>query len=129
MNAAMERQQLAALKLTEKRDGTIFALEGVSGVGILGVPSVETQLSHSGPAEKISATLTVRRVWFTNAPVSGSMQELTIHAASGLQVATAVLTGSVPSALIAAAPVRRYLVTGVNTDDPLAYEFTLMDRN
>jgi hypothetical protein len=129
MHPSLERPQLAALRTRERQDGTVFTFAGAAAIGILGVPSVEAQLTHSGPAERIAATLTVRRAWLAAPPVAGDMPELAVFDADGLAVAAAARAGAVPAALVAGTPARRYLVTSVNLDDPLAYEFTLLDRN
>lgn len=128
MNAAIKQQQLSALRQREKIDGTIFVYGDVAGVGILSVPSVDAALGLSGPSERTSAMLTVRRAWFKMPPAAREPTQLQIFEVSGLQLCTAVLTCSVPRSLVAGDPTRSYLATAINADDPLAYEFTLLDR-
>ncbi len=126
MNSAIERQLLSGFKAREKQDGTAFVYGDIPGIGILGVPSLEAQFAQGGVTERLNATLTIRRSWFKSAPVSG--QSVSIFPLSSLQLSTAVLTGRIPPALLKCAPARIYLVTGINPDDPLVYEFHLLDR-
>jgi hypothetical protein len=129
MQSAIEKAQQAALRQTEINDGIAFVYAGLAAIGVIGVPSLEVQLSHSGPAEKITAMLTVRRAWFAAAPEARSAAGLSVFALRSADLRAAVRSGAVPPRLVAGTPVRTYFVTGINLDDPLAYEFTLMDRN
>lgn len=128
MDSALESQLLLALKAREQQDGTAFTYDGVNAVGVLGVPSLEAQLAMSGPTEKVSATLTVRRAWFRAPPASRVEAGLSVFNLADAQIRTAVRMLAVPPAAVAGSPARTYFVTGINCDDPLAYEFNLVDR-
>lgn len=128
LETSVESQLLAALKTRERTDGEAFTYAGVSALGIIGVPGLEASLAQSGPMERYNATLTVRRTWFTAPPAARDGELLTVFAITHLHRLRALRTGCIPPAVVAGAPTRRYLVTGINADDPLAYEFQLLDR-
>lgn len=129
MDSAIQSQLLLAFKQREKTDGEIFRYSGVSAVGIVGVPTIEAQLAQGGPVEKIAAVLEVRKSWFASPPEARDGEDLAVFAATGAQVRTSIVAGTVAPALTAGAPVRQYFVTSINADDPLTYLFTLVDRN
>jgi hypothetical protein len=124
----VDRQLLAGLKARERIDGEAFFYGGIAAIGVIGVPGLEATLAQSGPTERYTATLTVRRAWFTSPPEARDAELLAVHALTAVQRRQAITTGKVPPAVFEGAPVRRYLVTGINADDPVAYEFQLLDR-